>query len=64
MVEGKVKFFNRAKHFGFVTGDDGKDYFVHASGLKEGTQLADGDRVSFDIVEGDRGAKAENVAKL
>jgi cold shock protein len=63
MVEGTVKFFNRTKHFGFVTGEDGKDYFVHASGLQEGVQLRDGDRVTFDVVEGDRGPKAENVAK-
>jgi cold shock protein len=64
MTEGKVKFFNRAKHFGFVTGDDGKDYFVHQSGVKEGVQLNDGDKVTFDIVEGDRGPKAENVVKV
>ncbi len=63
-MEGNVKFFNKAKHFGFLTADDGKDYFVHESGLKEGVQLKDGDRVSFDVVQGDRGAKAENVAKL
>jgi len=64
MVEGKVKFFNRMKHFGFVTGDDGKDYFVHASGLKEGVNLNEGDRVSFEVVEGDRGPKADQVSKL
>jgi len=64
MTEGTVKFFNRMKHFGFVSADDGKDYFVHQSGLKEGVQLNEGDRVSFDIVDGDRGKKAENVAKL
>jgi len=49
MVEGAVKFFNRMKHFGFISGDDGKDYFVHQSGVKEATQLNDGDRVSFDV---------------
>ncbi|MBI2152058.1 cold-shock protein, partial [Candidatus Woesearchaeota archaeon] len=35
-MEGKVKFFNRVKGFGFITGDDGKDYFVHHTGLNQG----------------------------
>jgi len=63
MAEGTVKFYNRTKHFGFIQGDDGKDYFVHESGLTEGTNIDEGDRVSFDVVEGDRGPKAEKVAK-
>ena len=63
MVDGTVKFFNRDKHFGFIEGEDGKDYFVHESGLVEGTQITEGDRVSFEIVEGDRGPKAESVKK-
>lgn len=63
MVEGTVKFFNNMKNFGFISGDDGKDYFVHSSGIVEGETLNEGDRVSFDIVEGDRGPKAENVKK-
>ncbi len=61
MVDGMIKFYNRDKHYGFITGDDGKDYFVHESGLGEGVRVRDNDRVSFDIVEGDRGPKAENV---
>jgi cold shock protein len=64
MVEGQVKFFNRSKHFGFVQGDDGKDYFVHESGLAEGTRIDEGDRVTFEVVDGDRGPKAEKVAKI
>ncbi|MCD6477882.1 MAG: cold-shock protein [Candidatus Aenigmarchaeota archaeon] len=64
MVEGTVKFFNPIKHFGFITGDDGKDYFVHISGIKEGTTIKDGDRVSFKVVKGDKGIKAENVEKI
>lgn len=64
MVEGTVKFFNSMKHFGFVAGDDGKEYFIHESGLKEGVSIAEGDKVSFDVVDGDRGPKAENVEKL
>lgn len=64
MVEGTVKFFNEAKQFGFITGDDGKEYFVHASGLKEGTTIREGDKVKFEVVEGDRGPKAEQVEKV
>jgi cold shock protein len=64
MIEGTVKFFNMRKSFGFITGDDGKDYFVHTSGLTEGTSLNEGDKVSFEVVEGDKGEKAEKVKKL
>jgi CspA family cold shock protein len=61
MVTGTVKFFNRTKNFGFITGDDGKDYFVHVSGLKPGITITEGDKVSFEATEGERGSKAENV---
>ncbi len=63
MVEGTIKFFNISKNFGFINGDDGTDYFVHSSALGEGAKVKEGDRVSFDAVEGDRGPKAENVKK-
>ena len=61
MVEGTVKFFNEMKHFGFIAGDDGKEYFVHQSGLKAGTSIKEGDKVSFKPAQGDRGLKAEEV---
>lgn len=64
MPEGTVKFYNDIKQFGFITGDDGKDYFVHSSGIKEGITITEGDKVSFKIVEGDRGPKAEEVEKI
>ena len=64
MAEGTVKFFNVMKHFGFISGDDGQQYFVHASGLKEGTSITEGDKVSFKVVQGDKGPKAEEVEKL
>lgn len=61
MSEGTVKFFNRMKKFGFINGDDGTDYFVHESGIEDNKTLNEGDRVTFDVTEGDRGPKAENV---
>ena len=64
MTEGTVKFYNDMKHFGFIAGDDGKEYFVHETGLKEGTSLAEGDKVKFEVVEGDKGPKAEQVEKI
>ena|SRR3989338_5322404 len=63
-MEGKVKFFNRVKGFGFITGDDGQDYFVHHTSLAKGTFIREGDVVSFDSGQGDRGLKADNVALL
>jgi cold shock protein len=63
-MEGTVKFFNRRKGFGFVSGEDGKDYFVHFTALKQGTFLRDNDKVSFDAEEGDKGPKAVNVTLL
>jgi CspA family cold shock protein len=64
MAEGTVKFFNRTRNYGFINGDDGKTYFVHGSGLKEGVTIDEGDKVSFKATEGDKGPKAEEVEKL
>ncbi|MBR9683828.1 cold-shock protein [Candidatus Woesearchaeota archaeon] len=60
-MEGTVKFFNRIKGFGFINGDDGKDYFVHVSEVGEGKYLNEGDRVTFDGVEDEKGLKAKNI---
>jgi CspA family cold shock protein len=64
---GTVKWFNDAKGFGFITPENGsKDCFVHLSAiLGEGFKsLAEGDRVEFDVVQGQKGPAAENVTKL
>jgi cold shock protein len=62
-MKGTVKFYNPTKGFGFITGEDGKEYFVHQTGLAEGANLQENDQVAFDVEEGDRGPKAVNVAK-
>ena len=62
-MKGKVKFFNRSKGFGFISGEDGKDVFVHQSALGEGVTLQDNDSVTFDVEQGERGLKAVNVQK-
>ena len=63
-MNGTVKFFNDSKGFGFISGEDGNEYFVHTTGLTEGTRIRENDSVTFDVVEGERGPKAENVARV
>jgi len=66
MVEGTVKWFNNSKGFGFIEHDGGKDVFVHHSSIQmEGFKsLEEGTKVTFDLVEGQKGPSAENVKKI
>ena len=60
MKKGTVKFFNQIKGFGFITEEgEGKDYFVHSTGLAE--QIKDGDVVEFELEEDPKGMRAVNV---
>ncbi|MFC4768861.1 cold shock domain-containing protein [Effusibacillus consociatus] len=65
-MQGKVKWFNAEKGYGFIEREDGGDVFVHFSAIQtEGFKtLEEGQLVSFDIVEGNRGPQAANVVKL
>ncbi len=62
-MRGTTKWFNDAKGFGFITGDDGKDVFVHFTAiLKDGFRtLAEGEEVTFDVTQGAKGPMATNV---
>ena len=66
MAEGIVKWFNDSKGFGFITNEEGGDVFVHHTSIQgDGYKtLAEGQKVSFDIEEGDKGPKAVNVVKI
>lgn len=62
-MKGKVKFFNISKGFGFIAAEDGKEYFVHQTGLQPGVELKENDEVTFEVEQGDKGPKAVKVAK-
>lgn len=65
-MTGKVKWFNSEKGYGFITTDEGNDIFVHYSQIqKDGFKsLEEGERVSFEVVDGDKGPQASNVEAI
>ncbi|BCB40253.1 cold shock protein [Bacillus cereus] len=65
-MQGRVKWFNAEKGFGFIEREDGDDVFVHFSAIQQDgyKSLEEGQQVEFDIVDGARGPQAANVIKL
>ncbi len=66
MAQGRVKWFNNSKGFGFVAQESGEDVFVHHTAI-QGTgfkSLAEGDLVEFEVTQGPKGAQAVNVVKI
>jgi len=65
-VQGRVKWFSAEKGYGFIEREDGEDVFVHFSAIQdEGFKtLREGEKVEFDIVQGDRGPQAANVRRV
>lgn len=63
---GEVRWFNNAKGYGFLGHDDGKDVFVHFSAIEgDGYKsLKEGERVSFDVIQGEKGPQADNVKRV
>lgn len=66
MSEGKVKWFNERKGFGFIETDEGNDVFVHFSAIQDSgfRTLQEGQRVSFEVQQGQKGPAVENVRAL
>ncbi|MBP7341521.1 MAG: cold-shock protein [Smithellaceae bacterium] len=66
MSEGKVKWFNERKGFGFIEQEGGKDIFVHFSAIQSSgfKTLTEGQQVTFDVIQGKKGLEAENVKAL
>jgi CspA family cold shock protein len=66
MAQGTVKWFKNEKGYGFIAQDGGNDVFVHYSVIQSDgfKTLAEGDRVEFEVIPGEKGPKAQNVRKI
>ena len=66
MASGKVKWFDNKKGFGFIAQESGQDIFVHYSSIEGGgfKTLNEGDEVSFEVISGDKGLKAQHVQRV
>jgi CspA family cold shock protein len=62
-MKGTVKWYNDMKGFGFITGEDGKETFVHRTSIPAETHLCEGDQVEYQIEDSERGTRATNLKK-
>jgi len=62
-MNGKVKWYNSRKGYGFITGEDEKDIFVHRTSLPQSIFLKEGDKVEYEIEQSEKGPKAINIKK-
>lgn len=62
-MDGTIKWYNAQKGFGFIEVDGQKDVFIHSSQVPEGAYLNEGDKVTFDVEEGEKGPQAVNLKK-
>jgi CspA family cold shock protein len=62
-MKGKVKMYDSSRGFGFITGEDGKDVYVHSTAVEGGATLAVGDMVEYEVEMGQKGPRAKNVKK-
>jgi len=63
-MKGKVRWYNHRKGYGFLTGDDDKDVFIHSSEVPEGTLLKEQDEIEFEVEETEKGLKATDIKLL
>ena len=63
-MKGNIKWYNARKGYGFITGEDGKEVFIHRSAIPSETSINEGDEVQFEIENSERGPQAKNLKKL
>ena len=63
-MEGTVNWFNIKKGYGFVKGDDGQDYFIHYTAVPKGVFLREGDKISFESAQTEKGKQAKDIRLL
>lgn len=63
-MNGKIKWYNTRKGYGFIEGEDGKDVFLHRSAIPNGTFVNEGDQVEYEVEASDKGPQAKQVKKV